>query len=376
VRELSDITLGQTFDEIMEEMQSNAQEQYGQDFRISENSDWYRENAPVGLAIKRLYDKLQNSIDNSRLRTAGDPYFFGGAANFMFFRKMPSYASGILETSDTQEGSTAEIGEIQVRKANTDITYSNTEAVTATGNTFQVNFQCDSTGEDGNADEGTITELVSAPSGWGSFSNPSTFEGGQDLEELETSRKRYFNGGFSKSYWNEDGIYAALMEISGVESAKVVVNNEDEAVGDQPRRSVYCIVDGGLDADIAEVLFEKVDQAVYMYGSTSVTLQNSQGDDRTVYFDRPTEVTIDKKLTVIGDGTTEDIETAVDEYIESVKVGGVISSHYAGEYIADNVSSAANFDHIGVTFKKYGTTEFVSAISLSDNEKPVAGEVE
>lgn len=372
---MSDITLSQTFDEIMTDLQSDTQEEYGQDFRVSENSDWYRENAPVALAINRLYNKLQNSIDNSRLRTSEDPYFFGGAANLMFFRKMPSYASGILETSDTQVGSTAGIGEIQVRKANTDITYSNTEEVTVTELPFQVNFQCDSTGEDGNAGTEELTELVSAPPGWGSFSNPSTFEGGQDLEELETARKRYFNGGFSKSYWNEDGIYAALMEISGVESARVVVNNTDDAIDGQPRRSVYCIVDGGLDSEIADVLFEKVDQAVYMYGSTSITIQNSQGDDRIITFDRPTEVTIDKVVAVIGDGTTADILTAVEDYINQVKVGGVVSSYYAEKYITSNVPSAANFDHIEVTFKRDGASEFVSAISLSENEKPVYGVV-
>ena len=369
------IVLNKAYNEIMSDMQQEAQEQYGMDFRVAENSDWYREHAPVALAVQRLYDKLQASIDNMRLRTAEDPSFFGQASNYMFFRKMPTAAKGILETSDSQVGATADIGEIKVRKANTDIIYSNTQLVTVNEVPFEVNFHCDTTGASGDAAIGEISEVVSAPPGWGSFSNPATFEGGQDLEDLEDGRKRFFNGGASKSYWNVDGIYAALMEISGVSSVKVKTNRTDTAIDGQPRRSVYCIIDGGSDSDIGRVLFEKVGQSAFMYGSTSVVVTNIQGDEETVKFDRPSNITVDKEVTVIGSGTTAEIEAAVDEYINSVSVGGVISSYYAEDYIKENVSSAANFDHIKVEFKKEETEEWVAAISLAQNEKAVAGVV-
>ena len=63
-----------TVEEIMGSMQEEARRQYGEDFDVSESSDWYRENIPIAIAFKVVEDKLLDTESNMNLRTAKDPY--------------------------------------------------------------------------------------------------------------------------------------------------------------------------------------------------------------------------------------------------------------------------------------------------------------
>lgn len=354
-----------TLQEIMGEMQTNARKEFGDDFHVSENSDWYREHFPVAMGLKILEDKLLDITSNLNLRTANDPYFFEHSSNFLFQRKLPTKAKGWIQTKDTAIGATADIGEIKLRKKGTDVIYKNTKKITVNSKQFEFEIESEKTGIATNAGIGEVCEIISTPPNWGTFSNEGSISGGQDLETLEEARKRFFNNGVSKAYWNEEGVKAELLRVDGVKSAFVRANPKDTSIQSQPRRSLWCVVEGGRDNDIAEAIFRKFTDATFTYGSTRIKLKAINGEDVEIGFDRPTPIDVDIQVEILGVEDTEKIKNILKEYLTVVSVGGIVSSSEALEYVPNRNL----YKNIDIKFKKQDTHSWVSYIQLGSTEK-------
>lgn len=357
----------QSLAEIIQDLQIETRKQYGEDFHVSETSDWYRENFPIAMGLKLLQDKLQDASDNMKLRTASDPYFFSNASNYLFFRKMPSKAKGYCKTYDSLIGATAKAGEIKLKKSGTDLIYTNTEDIAIYSLPFEFEIESFETGEIQNAGIGEITQLVSSPPNWKTFSNSTEIAGGQDLETLEEARKRYFNNGFSLAYWNISGIKAEILKVDGVKSVFAKANNKDETIDGQPRRSLWCVVEGGRDKDIAEAIFRKFTDATFTYGSVRVKVKDIQGKEVDIGFDRPNRIEVEVNIDVLGIEETIKFKDYMKSYFDNIEVGGVVSSSQALKYIPDY----ADYDYINITFRKQGTENFVSYIQLGNTDKAV-----
>lgn len=362
-----------TLPEIMRLLQdaANSQDSFGADFNTKENSDWYALNWPVASLGRYVLDLMQNRFDNLELSKAEDPFFWGQSANFLFYRKMPDYAESVqMEATNPVIGAIADIGQIQIKKVNTDIVYINTEPVTVDAVPFYFKARCSELGEIGNAGIGEVTVLQSTPANWGdTFTNISPFEGGQDLETLEEGRKRYFNQESTKTVWNEDGVYAAISRLSGVKSVNVVQNRADVTVGGIPRRAVHCVVDGGIQSEIIRTIFETTFGA-YTFGGVRENITTLSGDTVDIGFDRPTEITTEFRVTTIPVSVPQSFKDAVVAYGDTIGVAGVASSDGAACYIRGNVPGANDYNSIYVSFKKTGDPDFVPAVQYGSNEKP------
>lgn len=357
--------------QIMKEMQEDTRQQFGEDFHVSETSDWYRENMPVAMALNMIWDSLLDAESNMDLRTASDPFFFMKASNYLFFRKMPTKAKGIVKTTDSTIGAVARAGEIKLRKIGTDIIYTNTKDITVNKQEFEFEVESIETGEITNANIGEVAQVVSVPPNFKTFKNITAIAGGQDIEELEDARKRFFNQGISQSYWNRDGVRAELYRVDGVKSAYVEVNNSDNFVGSQPRRSIWCVVDGGRDEDIAQAIFRKFTDATFTYGSQKVTLLDQAGTEVEISFDRPTEITVDIQVEVLGMEETEELKEYIKTYLSDVPVGSVVSSSQA----LLSIPNYQSYKNIDIKFKKQSTSSWVSFIQLGATEKAKYGVV-
>lgn len=359
--------------EVMRDLQTNAREEFGEDFHVSETSDWYRENMPIAMAISLIENMLLEAEANMDLRTADDPYFFMKASNYLFFRKMPTKAIGTVKTTDSVMGATARKGEIKLRKAGTDIIYTNTQDITVNKKEFEFEVESIDSGDITNADIGEVNQVVSTPPNWKTFTNTTVIAGGQDIETLENARKRFFNQGVSQSYWNVDGLRAELYRVDGVKSAFVKANNTDNAIDGQPRRSIWCVVDGGRDRDIAEAIFRKFTDATFTYGSQTVKVRDQADNEIEIHFDRPTELTVDIKIDTLD--VTEEESTELKEYVkkylESVPIGSVVSSSQA----LLTIPYYETYKNIDISFKKQGTGSWVSFVQLGATEKAKYGVV-
>lgn len=363
----------ETTKEIMERLKNSAREKesYGPDFNVSEGSDWYREMYPIALLERNRQEQLQNMNDNRDLSKAEEPWFWLGASNYLFFRKMPTTSIAIVETKDSTIGATAKKGEIKLRKKGTDIIYTNIEDVTVNALPFSFTVESFDTGAITNAQKGEITEIVSVPENFGNFTNVTSAEGGQDLETLEEGRKRFFNGANANTAWNKDGIESALANLRGVTSVRAIVNNTDNLINGQNRRSVHCVVEGGIEEEILKVIYLKVLPATYYFGSIRKNVTAANGELVEVAFDRPTEIKIDIKIEVLGEDNITEAKNCIAEYMKTVGVGDIVSSSNAIEYLKNYFPLSRNYKNIDISFKKQGTGSWVSYIALGNTEKAV-----
>lgn len=359
-----------TLQNIMGSMQQDARLQYGDDFDVSESSDWYRENMPIAMGFKLIEDKLLDVTSNMNLKTASDPYFFLNASNFLFYRKLPTKSSGVVTTTDTMVGAVAKVGEIKLRKKGTDITYYNKEALKVNELPFSFEIESLQTGTETNAGEDEAIEIISSPPNWGKFT-AGKVQGGQDLETLEEARKRFFNNGVSQSYWNIDGVKTELAKLDGVKSVFARANPNDTSIDSQPRRSLWCVVEGGRENDIAYAIFRKFTDATITIGSQVVVVRDRDNNPIEIRFDRPTNVDIDIQVNLLGEDKTLDFKDYVIQYLESVAVGGIISSSRALKFIP----GYTEYENIDIRFKKSGTSNWVTYIQLGNTEKGVYGVV-
>ena len=363
----------ETAKEIMERLKESARskESYGPDFNVSESSDWYREMYPIALLERNRQENLQAMNDNRDLSKAEEPWFWLKASNFLFFRKMPTTSIATVETKDSTIGATAKKGEIKLRKKGTDIIYVNTEDITIGSLPFSFTVESFDTGAITNAEEGEITEVVSVPENFGSFKNVTSAEGGQDLETLEEGRKRFFNGANANTAWNKDGIESALANLRGVTSVRAIVNNTDNLINGQNRRSVHCVVEGGIEIEILKTIYKKVLPATYYFGSIRKNVTAANGELIEVAFDRPTEVKIDIKIEILGESNVTEAKNCIAEYFKTVGVGNIVSSSSAIEYLKKYFPLSNNYKNIDISFKKQGTETWVSYIALGNTEKAI-----
>ena len=140
----------------------------------------------------------------------------------------------------------------------------------------------------------TITTPVTIVLGVLTVNNPSgASEQGTNEEtdaELRERRKR------SVSISNQgyvDGLLAALENIPDVTKASVYQNRTSTTDADGiPGHSIWVVVAGGTDAEIGQVMDNKVAGGVGMKGTQSVNVAQVDVSIATYYFDRPTAQTL------------------------------------------------------------------------------------
>jgi hypothetical protein len=79
--------------------------------------------------------------------------------------------------------------------------------------------------------------------------------------------------------------------VDGVEDAIVKENNDDEPLVDGsstiPAKSYECIVNGGLDEDVAKAIWSTKPAGIYTHGSEAISVEDFNGYPHTVRFTRP-----------------------------------------------------------------------------------------
>jgi uncharacterized phage protein gp47/JayE len=151
-----------------------------------------------------------------------------------------------------------------------------------------------------------------------SVNNPSgALEVGQNEEtdqELRL-RRQYSVSIASTGYLN--GLLASLLNLDGVSDGKVYENvtNVTDSNG-IPAHSIWAVIEGGANTDIANVIYEKKSAGCGMRGDVEVDITTASGNVLTVKFDRPTAkdlyIRFDIMETIVG--TTFDL-AGIKQYI-------------------------------------------------------------
>lgn len=139
------------------------------------------------------------------------------------------------------------------------------------------------------AGEGDLDGIVTQVDGWTAVYNLQPGVAGRLAENAAELRARYPTGLFRLGAATLPSIAPNVRDrVAGVRTVKVFMNNTDEpdALG-RPPHSIHAVVDGGLDDEVADALFQVVAAGIDMHGQQSVVIKDADGADQRIRFDRP-----------------------------------------------------------------------------------------
>ena len=343
------------------------------DFSNDKRSAWYMLMYPVARLLREKMERQQIQAEKMNLLNCEGVEIDEHLANspFFFKRKQESQATVKIELIGGINVA-LETGDVIV-EANDGIRYTLSENGTLNNKTT-FEFTCDTAGEQGNKEVGSIIKLVKVVNGVYDFKQNEIAAGGQEQESDNEYIERWFLSR-NESEWNLDGIRAEILKQEGVKSVYADENKtmQVDSKGLEPK-SIVLIVDGGRNEDIANAIWKKKDQAIQMNGDTVVTVKDNQGIDREIRFYRPkkkkVQVKIEFQRTEGVNILEENLKEIVKEYIKSFKVGEYITSYkYESEFIR-TVYTADKLLNIDITFKfkENPGNNFVKVLKLGFNE--------
>jgi uncharacterized phage protein gp47/JayE len=136
---------------------------------------------------------------------------------------------------------------------------------------------------------GTLTVIETAVSGWNSITNDADGVTGDPIEtdgELRSRREDELRRAGAAAL---DAIRTDVLAVTGVEYVTMYENTTDTTDADGlPPHSFETVVDGGLDAEIAQAIWDTKPAGIQAYGTSSADAVDSQNVIRSMGFTRPT----------------------------------------------------------------------------------------
>lgn len=160
-----------------------------------------------------------------------------------------------------------------------------------------------------NVTPNTITAAVTAIAGVTAINNPAgvTTQGVDEESDaaLRIRRERSVSGA-SQGY--TDSIESAVLEVAGVTACICEENVKDTTdANGVPAHSIWVIVKGGADADIAEAIYATRSAGSGMYGAEVVTVTRPNGRTIDISFDRAGTEDLYARFSIVmvGGGTID-----------------------------------------------------------------------
>lgn len=150
---------------------------------------------------------------------------------------------------------------------------------------------------------GELTEIVTLVPGWNSVNNLQAAALGRDAESDAELRARYTSGVYALGAATLPALQANLeARVEGIRTVKVFENDSDVTDGDgRPPHSIHVVARGGLDQDIAQVIFDYKAAGIDTHGAVEVEIIDSEGVSHDIHFDRPTPyyIWVDATITLL-----------------------------------------------------------------------------
>jgi hypothetical protein len=168
-----------------------------------------------------------------------------------------------------------------------------------------------------------------------------------------------------------EGLKGAIAAVSGV--TRFIVYENDTKITDAnglPANSITVVVEGGVDSNIAQAIFNKKSPGCYTNGTVSVTIADQYGVTVIIRFYRPIEVDIDvivnvKKLAGYTTDTTAAIKAAIADYNNSLYIGDdlAISSLWGASISANIILTKPLFSITSLTAARHLGTQLTASLT-------------
>lgn len=180
-----------------------------------------------------------------------------------------------------------------------------TNSIAAAGS-YNLNFRAKDIGAV-QVQTGTITTAVTVVLGVTAITNAGgAYEDGVDQETDAQLRVRRQKSTSMPAQGFLSSLRAGILSLDGVTSCLIFENNTGDAdVNSVPGHSIWVIVDGGTDADIANTIYKYRNAGCGMKGTEIVQVTQADGSVFTIYFDRADQVNLRVRfsISVIGGGS-------------------------------------------------------------------------
>lgn len=171
-----------------------------------------------------------------------------------------------------------------------------------------------------------------------------------------------------------EAIRTQLKQVAGVLEAIVFQNTTLTTDGDgRPGKSIAAFVDGGVDQDIGNQLWKSVAGGIQTFGTTTVTVVDSQGLSQTIQFSRPVKKPVYIIFDVVTDPSvfpstgSDDIKAAAVAYGNGLAIGeSVLVYPKLLPAVVDRVVGITNF-HVKIGFAPSPTLD--SNLTFAANER-------
>lgn len=220
-----------------------------------------------------------------------------------------------------------------------------------------------------------LTTIVNPIYGLSSVTNPAAVTEGQTEESDAALRIRRQIVAERSSSVSVSALFQAITDVTGVTDVKINQNTTSTTDADGvPAHSVWCIVNGGSDADVAEAIFDHLAVGIGTYGSEAVSHTDSvTGDTYTINFGRPSDVTI---WCIVNLTVDDDYPTDGDEQIEDAIVSYFDENFNLGDDIIHSrlytpVNSVSGHDVDSIYIDIAASPASTSNISIDDDETGV-----
>lgn len=190
----------------------------------------------------------------------------------------------------------------------------------------------------------TIVVMVTVVAGVSGVNNPAKqYLTGATQESDSAFRIRRNKSTAISAQGFYDAMEGQFLSIPNVTSAKVYENTptSQEIPQSAASSAIWCIIEGGLDSDIAKIIYANRTFGCAMIGSTSATVTRADGTTFTALFDRPTpqdlylDITIKSRTGLIPD----------EDYIKAQLVETLSFGIYEQVTSSDIVIAINNIDN-------------------------------
>ena len=201
------------------------------------------------------------------------------------------------------------------------------------------------TGEEYNVPAGAIKYQVEPTSDITTITNIDPVENGADPETDLQLANRIRAANDTRPSSPENGVISAVLAVPAVKTVQVVQNNtmDVDSFGNPPK-TIHIYVNGGDENRIADAIFNSVAAGVQTVGSITHAMTDNAGfSGNIVAFDYAQQTSVyvsvvaHTNLDFETDGVDQ-IKKAINAYLATVPMGGVVRFSYLYKFIYDNVA--------------------------------------
>ena len=138
----------------------------------------------------------------------------------------------------------------------------------------------------------SVVKILTPVSGWDLVTNPADATVGTYEETDSQLRRRQRDSTANTARSIIDSIYSSISNLPGVVFCMVRQNITLFEAGGLPAKSIAAVVVGGDSETIGQELFSRVGSGTETFGTTTITITDTQGIEYPVKFSRPIEVAI------------------------------------------------------------------------------------